>query len=114
MGDQTALWFIIASLLLLGFGFALFSSPNVNAIMGSVERRDYGVGSATLATMRLTGQMLSLGIATMILALYVGQSEITPGNHVLFIESTTITFAIFAALCFAGIFASLARGTMHT
>jgi EmrB/QacA subfamily drug resistance transporter len=114
LGDEPALWFIIASLLLLGFGFALFSSPNVNAIMGSVERRDYGVGSATLATMRLTGQMLSLGIATMILALYVGQSEITPGNHALFIESTTITFAIFAALCFAGIFASLARGTMHT
>jgi EmrB/QacA subfamily drug resistance transporter len=114
LGDQTALWFIIASLLLLGFGFALFSSPNVNAIMGSVERRDYGVGSATLGTMRLTGQMLSLGIATMILALYVGQSEITPGNHALFMESATITFAIFAALCFAGIFASLARGTTHT
>lgn len=114
LGDQTALWFIIASLLLLGFGFALFSSPNVNAIMGSVERRDYGVGSATLGTMRLTGQMLSLGIATMILALYIGQSEITPGNHALFIESTKITFVIFAALCFAGIFASLARGTTHT
>ncbi|MCX5802842.1 MAG: MFS transporter, partial [Proteobacteria bacterium] len=46
--EGSALWFIIASLFLLGFGFALFSSPNTNAIMSSVESRLYGVASATL------------------------------------------------------------------
>jgi len=29
---------IIARLIILGFGFALFSSPNTNAIMSSVEK----------------------------------------------------------------------------
>jgi len=31
--------FIVACLMTLGFGFALFSSPNMNAIMSSVEKR---------------------------------------------------------------------------
>ncbi|MFH1323412.1 MAG: MFS transporter, partial [Methanobacteriota archaeon] len=44
----TAVEYIVASLIILGFGFALFSSPNTNAVMSSVEKRFYGVASATL------------------------------------------------------------------
>jgi len=44
----TAVEYIVASLIILGFGFALFSSPNVNAVMSSVEKKFYGVASATL------------------------------------------------------------------
>ena len=58
--------------MLLGLGFALFSSPNTNAVMGSVETRFYGVASATLATMRMTGQMLSMGIAMLVFAVRIG------------------------------------------
>lgn len=47
--------------MLMGLGFALFSSPNTNAIMGSVDKRFYGLASATLATMRVVGQMLQHG-----------------------------------------------------
>ncbi len=111
--EDTTLEFIIASLILLGFGLALFSSPNTNAIMSSVETRFYGVASATLSTMRLTGQMLSMGIAMLIFAIYIGKVRITSEYYPLFLESMKIAFLIFAALCFAGIFASLARGNMR-
>ncbi|RPI57558.1 MAG: MFS transporter, partial [Chloroflexi bacterium] len=57
ISPATPLWAIILRLALLGFGFALFSSPNMNGIMGAVEKRLYGVASAMLATMRLMGQM---------------------------------------------------------
>jgi len=77
LNEKTAIGYIIASLIIIGFGFALFSSPNVNAVMSSVEKKFYGVASATLGTMRLTGQMLSTGIATMILTIYVGNVQIT-------------------------------------
>ena len=53
LSPATPLWAIVADLILLGFGYALFSSPNMNAIMGSVERKSYGVASGMLATMRL-------------------------------------------------------------
>jgi EmrB/QacA subfamily drug resistance transporter len=113
LNEDTTVGFIIVSLLTLGLGFALFSSPNTNAVMSSVEKRFYGVASATLATMRLTGQMLSMGIATLILALYVGKVQIMPENYPLFLNGVKIAFIISAALCFGGVFASLARGKVR-
>jgi len=109
----TPYWYIILCLILLGFGFALFSSPNTNAVMGSVERRLYGVASSTVGTMRTIGQMLSIGVATVIFAVVIGRVQITPLYYPAFLASVKIAFSIFAVACFAGIFASLARGKMH-
>jgi len=113
IGSATPLWTIVAGLILLGFGFALFSSPNMNAIMGSVSKNFYGVASGMLGTMRLMGQMFSQGIATLLFALYIGRVEITAPYYPLFLISVKTAFAIFAALCVAGIFASLARGKIR-
>ena len=110
LNEGTTLQFIIASLAILGFGFALFSSPNTNAIMSSVKQRVYGVASATLATMRQVGMTFSMGITMLLFAIYIGRVEITPEYYPLFLDSTKVAFIIFAALCFGGIFASLARG----
>ncbi len=113
LDQETPMGFIVGGLMLLGFGFALFSSPNTNAVMSSIDRRYYGVGSATLGTMRLTGQMLSMGIAMVIFSLHIGSARIAPENYPLFLASVRTAFSIFAALCFGGIFASLARGKVR-
>jgi len=113
LNNNTSVEFIIAALMLLGFGFALFSSPNTNAVMSSVEKRFYGVASATLATMRSTGQMLSIGIAMLIFSMYVGKVQITPEYYAPFLASIKTAFFIFVVLCFSGIFASLARGKLR-
>jgi len=110
LSQNTAIGFILVSLMVLGLGFAFFSSPNTNAIMSAVESKTYGVASATLATMRQVGMMFSMGIAMLIFAIYIGRVEITPEYYSIFLESMKIAFVIFAALCFVGIFASLARG----
>ncbi|MFH1940618.1 MAG: MFS transporter [bacterium] len=107
---QSAISVVILSLLLLGSGFALFSSPNMNAIMSSVERKFYGVASATLGTMRLTGQMLSMGIAMLIFSLIIGRIQISPEHYPQFLMSMKTAFIVFASMCSIGIFASLARG----
>jgi len=113
LDQDTHLGLIVAGLLVLGFGFALFSSPNTNAVMSSIEKRFYGVGSATLGTMRLTGQMLSMGIAMLIFSILIGNERITPEYYPLFLKSVRTAFLIFSALCCAGIFASLARGKVR-
>jgi len=110
LGHDTSLPFIIASLLLLGFGFALFSSPNTNAVMSSVEKRLYGVASGTLGTMRVVGQMFSMGTVMLVFSLYIGRTEITSEVFGSFVGSARIVFATFAGLCTLGVFASLARG----
>jgi len=113
ISGKTHVAFIVAGLLVLGFGFALFSSPNTNAVMSSIDKRFYGVGSATLGTMRLTGQMLSMGIAMVLFAIHIKSARITPENYPLFLASMKTAFTIFSALCFGGIFASLARGKVR-
>jgi EmrB/QacA subfamily drug resistance transporter len=110
---DTPVLFLVAILALLGFGFALFSSPNVNAIMSSVDKKFLGVASGTLGTMRLVGQMLSMGIATMIIALYVGRVQITPDQYIQLLMATKTGFVIFALLSGIGIFFSLNRGKLR-
>ncbi|MGZ5479419.1 MAG: MFS transporter, partial [Candidatus Aminicenantales bacterium] len=110
IGPATGFGFIVGTLICLGLGFGLFSSPNTNAVMCSVEMRHLGVASAALGTMRLTGQMFSSGIVMMIFALVMGQAAIEPSVYQLFLRSAHIAFVFFAVLCFAGVFASLARG----
>ncbi len=110
---NTGLPMLLAALVVLGFGFALFASPNTNAIMGSVTPRHYGVASGTLGTMRLVGQMLSMGIAIMIFALVIGRVEITPQFYPAFLSSMKFGFLLFAIICFAGIYPSMARGRVQ-
>ena len=107
---ETPLSYVVASLALLGLGFALFSSPNTNAVMSSVERRQYGIASATLGTMRLVGQMLSMGVAVLLFALLMGNVQITSGHYDAFLTVLRTGFPLFAGLCMVGVWASLARG----
>jgi len=82
--------------------------------MSSVERKYLGIASATLGTMRATGQMFSMAIAAMAINLYIGAAEINTGNTGSFMNAQRIIFLIFAVLCFLGVFASLARGKKDT
>jgi hypothetical protein len=81
--------------------------------MSSVDKRAYGVASATLGTMRLTGNLLSMATATLFLTLFLGRQQITPAQHVHFLQGVRVTFGVFAVLCVGGIFASLARGKVR-
>jgi hypothetical protein len=81
--------------------------------MSSVERRFYSVASGTLGTMRLLGQMLSMGIAAMIFAVYIGRVQITPASYPAFILSLHTIFRIFTVLCIIGLLASLVRGKLR-
>ncbi len=94
---------VAVALAALGVGFGLFSSPNTSAVMGSVPRPQYGVASATLATVRMTGQALSMGIAMLVFAL-AGS-----GRGATSLPAVRAAFAVFAALSVLGTFASLAR-----
>jgi EmrB/QacA subfamily drug resistance transporter len=114
LGNGTPLVLIVAGQVLLGAGFGLFSSPNVSAIMGCVERRCYGIAAGTVATMRMVGQMFSMGIAMLLLALFVGRVQMTPVQHAGLLPAMKVAFVVFAVLCLGGVFASLARGNVRS
>ncbi len=114
LGATTPLTLLIPALVVMGVGFALFSSPNTNAVMSSVDRKCYGIASGMLGTMRLVGQMLSMGIAMMLFALYIGAGvSITPPLYPSFLTSLKTGFLVFSGLCAVGVVASLVRGTVR-
>ncbi len=112
IGPNTSFTAIIACLMILGFGFGLFSSPNMNAIMSAVAKRYYGIAAGSVATMRLLGQMFSMGIATLIFALFIGPVQITPEFYPNFMAGVRFAFTVFALLCLGGVFLSLTRGML--
>lgn len=109
ISEDTSYYFLGGMLILLGLGFGIFSSPNTNIIMSSVEKKHYGLASATMGTMRLTGQSLSMGIAIMSISLMVGNIDMSAMPHGKFISSMQITFIICLVLCLFGIYASSVR-----
>ncbi|HOJ42535.1 MAG TPA: MFS transporter [Syntrophorhabdaceae bacterium] len=113
INGSTHIIYIVVSLIILGSGFALFASPNTNAIMSSVENRYYGIASSMLATMRLLGQLFSMGIAMLIFALYMGHVEISPQYHFQLLSGIKTAFVVFGLLCVCGIFISLTRGNLR-
>ncbi|MGI5912208.1 MAG: MFS transporter [Syntrophomonadaceae bacterium] len=113
ISTSTAPIYLIANLLLAGLGFALFASPNNNAIMGSVPRQLYGIASSILGTMRLVGQAISMSIVTLLIALFVGQATLTEANPAHILTCMQVSFTLFTLLSVLGILASLKRGRLH-
>lgn len=109
--DTPTVW-IMGNLLFIGIGFAFFSSPNSNAIMGSVGERHYGVAAAIMAVMRLSGQSVSMAVVTLLLSVYTVEA-VSPGYLPSLLAGFQTIFAVLALSCTCGVAASLARGPRH-
>ena len=110
VGAGTPYWVICGMLALVGLGFGLFSSPNMNVIMSSVSTSEYAFAGAATGTIRLVGQAFSMGIAFMTTSFFVGGRMLTADVHAEFIHAMRAAFFIGAALCALGIYASSVRG----
>lgn len=109
LDNESSLVYVGVLLIFMGIGFALFSSPNNNAIMGAVEPRFYGMASSMLAAMRTYGQASSMAIVTVMMGYFsVGMVD-NGSDSTAFLQAMSHSFYLFAALSALGIMASLAR-----
>jgi len=109
VGAATPLWIVICMLVLLGVGFAMFSSPNTSVIMGSISSSQLGVASGLVASMRSLGMMASMTIITVILSSVMGGHTITPETYPAFLRSMHMALTVFACLCAVGVLCSFGR-----
>jgi len=110
LNGNTSFYSIIASLILIGIGVALFASPATNTAMGTVSKKIYGAASATVSTMVFSGQLLSMGVVILIFAVYLGNVQIIPQYYSLFLKSANTAFLVYTTVCFVAIFALLLMG----
>ena len=109
----SSIMYLISALVVTGFGFSLFSSPNANAIMSAVEKSHYGSATGSIATMRILGQMTSMALVTLVFAMVIGQVKIEPSVFQSLQQAISFCFFISASLCVPGFIFSLVRGRMH-
>ncbi|OQY23039.1 MAG: MFS transporter [Desulfobacteraceae bacterium 4572_35.2] len=109
ISKSTSLGFIVVVLVMLGAGFALFSTANTNAIMGSVAARDLGVASGFAASMRTLGMMASMAIITVMFSLYMGEQSVTLATQNEFVQSMQSSLLVFSGLCVAAVASSFGR-----
>ena len=100
---------LLAALTVIGIGFSLFSSPNTNAIMSCVDKKDYSVASSITATSRSIGHTLSMAIVTTVVAVTIGNITLASASPEAIIFAMRISFIVFTMLCAAGIFFSAKR-----
>ncbi|MEX2523405.1 MAG: MFS transporter [Gammaproteobacteria bacterium] len=110
---DTSLLYIILCLLTTGTGFALFSSPNMNAIFGAVGKGQLGTASGITNTVRVVGQMFSMAIITVVFAMNMGKVRITPELHPLLMDNISFCLGISALLAALAMLSSSLRGNMH-
>jgi len=111
-GSSLTLVFLL--LILLGAGFALFSSPNVSMIMGSVAPRYLGIASGLNSTMRTMGMMTSMMIITLIFSMLMHGQPVTLETQPAFLSSMRLALLVFCGLCVIGIGCSLGRVRKNT
>ncbi|PLY11595.1 MAG: MFS transporter [Desulfuromonas sp.] len=103
-------WSLIYTILvLLGTGFAFFSSPNVSTIMGSVKPRYLGIASGLSSSMRTLGMMNSMIIITIIFSVLMQGEPVTTTTLPQFLLSMHYALLTFSGLCLLGIGCSLVR-----
>lgn len=107
LNESSSLVFLIVAMVFHGLGFGIFSSPNTNAIMSSVPPKDTPVASASVATMRVIGQTMSMGMLTLVFAFVMGDVPIIAQYFPLLTASCQFTCLICMVLCVMSVFASL-------
>ena len=102
---------VLIALGTVGVGMALFSAPNISAVMGSVDRSQLNLASGFLATMRFSGQGMSIAVLGAIAAwklgpegarfIFLGESG-TAAHAAAFADGFRAAMLVGAALALAG------------
>lgn len=107
VGESTPIYFVIITMILQALGMGLFSTPNVNAVMSSVDKKDAAYASATQLTMRAVGQTMSLSLLTLVFAFIMGNLDLSSQYAHMIMQSSHIICGLCALVCFFGIIISL-------
>ena len=111
LGLDMSIYRVIVAMVVVGFGYSMFSAPNTSVIMSSVGPRETGEASAVVSVMRQTGMMVSMGIAMCFISVMMGSTDnLAPDTFGLFVEVMDTTFVTCMVLCVVGAVLSMMRG----
>ncbi len=102
---------IYISQFFMGMGFGMFAAPNTNAVMSYVKANQYNQASGMIAVFRQTGMMMSMGLATCLISIFMGtDAVIEPSNYETFVDILRYAWSICIVFSVVGILFSWFRG----
>ena len=115
---------VLISLVLFGMGAALFGSPNMSSIMGSVPAEKRGVANGFRMTITMTGGVLSVPFSLLLMSLVmpyaklsqiVSSTQLNSSNEIpLFLRAINHACLILGIVVLFAIIPSLLRGPRET
>jgi EmrB/QacA subfamily drug resistance transporter len=110
IGIETSATYIGGSLILIGIGFGLFSTPNNNAIMGAVNNRELGVASASMNLARTIGNLIGMSLVNLLVHLYLGDAHINENKYPALLNTISLSLYISVVCVVLASFFSAFRG----
>ncbi|HML06274.1 MAG TPA: MFS transporter [Methanobacterium sp.] len=95
------------SLIIFGAGIGLFYASNTKVVLSAVDKKYFGVASATLSNARSLGQIFGMGIVTLVISAILGNAQIMPSNYPELFTSIKIALVAITVLSAIGIFTSI-------
>ncbi|WP_299082273.1 MFS transporter [uncultured Paraglaciecola sp.] len=114
MNSTTSIVYIASSLLLIGVGFGLFSTPNNNAIMRGVKLHEVGVASASMNLSRTIGNLFGMSLVNLMVHYYLGDAQFTQAQNPALIQTVEMAFTMSLGFVVVACVISAFRGTTRT
>ncbi len=106
----TSIIMICMAMVIQGLGFGLFTTPNNNAALSSLDKTRYGIGTALLNFSRVSGNMLGTAMVLLLVSLFIGKVEITPTQYPALFRVVSIALAVSFFMTLSGAYFSHSRG----
>lgn len=106
LSSDTTIPVIVLKLVLAGISFSFFSSPNTNAVMSCVDKKDLGIAGALIPTGRTIGQTLSMAFSITIISLKTGNATLAEADPGQLLSGLRVVFLTFAFFCLLSVYLS--------
>jgi EmrB/QacA subfamily drug resistance transporter len=113
LGTETPVVLICLAMLVQGLGFGLFTTPNNNAALSSLDKSRYGIGSALLNFARVSGNMIGTAMVLLLVSIFIGKVEIRPDQYAALLQVVKIAVGMSFLLALIGSYFSHARGNIR-
>lgn len=104
---QTGLYYLYTMFVVLGIGFALFSSPNMMILMSSVPSSRYGFASAISGGLRTMGMVISMVIIAIFISTIMGKAPVSPESATEYLTVMRLSLISLSILCVVAVLISL-------
>jgi len=109
----TSLHLIAGAQITLGFGFGLFTTPNNNAALSSIDKSRLSIGSALLNLARVSGNIIGTAIVLVLVSFFIGDNKIEPARYGDLLTVIHWALALSCINSLIGAYFSYARGDIR-